>query len=118
MSAFAAVHRRRRADHEAVAGTADPSTQRPGSPRPRHSTTFHRDFVTARDAKFGLSVFLRDGDDIFQTYFTTGRGVEYASTFRALADLTPYGRGEDWEDSPRGWPQVPTHSWERLNDQY
>jgi len=101
-----------------VAGTADPSTQRPGSPRPRHSTTFHRDFVTARDAKFGLSVFLRDGDDIFQTYFTTGRGVEYASTFRALADLTPYGRGEDWEDSPRGWPQVPTHSWERLNDQY
>jgi predicted dithiol-disulfide oxidoreductase (DUF899 family) len=83
-----------------------------------HGTTFHHDFVTARGAKFGLSVFLRRGEDIFQTYFTTGRGVEYASTFRALADLTPYGRGEDWEDSPPGWPQVPTHSWERLNDQY
>jgi predicted dithiol-disulfide oxidoreductase (DUF899 family) len=83
-----------------------------------HGTTFQHDFVTARGAKFGLSVFLRHGDGIYQTYFTTGRGVEYASTFRALADLTPYGRGETWENSPHGWPQVPTHSWERLNDQY
>ncbi len=83
-----------------------------------HGTTFHHDFVTARNAKFGLSVFLRQSEDIFQTNFTTGRGVEYASTSRALADLTPYGRGEDWEDSPAGWPQVPTHSWERLNDEY
>lgn len=83
-----------------------------------YGTPFHHDFVTARGAKFGLSVFLRHDEDIFQTYFTTGRGVEYASTFRALVDLTPYGRGEEWEDSPAGWPQVPTHSWERLNDQY
>ncbi|MGI5132248.1 DUF899 domain-containing protein [Pseudonocardia sp. CA-107938] len=87
-----------------------------------YGTTFHHDFVTARGAKFGLSVFLRQDaanyTDIFQTYFTTGRGVEYAGAFRALLDLTPYGRGEDWEDSPAGWPQVPTHSWERLNFQY
>ena len=26
-----------------------------------------------------------------------------------LLDLTPYGRQEDWEDSPLGWPQRPTY---------
>lgn len=26
-----------------------------------------------------------------------------------LLDRTPYGRQEDFEDSPRGWPQKPTY---------
>jgi hypothetical protein len=28
-----------------------------------------------------------------------------------LLDLTVYGRQEEWEDSPEGWPQDPTQSW-------
>lgn len=27
----------------------------------------------------------------------------------SLLDVTPYGRQEDWEDSPKGWPQEPTY---------
>jgi predicted dithiol-disulfide oxidoreductase (DUF899 family) len=60
---------------------------------------------------FGISVFLRDdAHTVHRTYFTNGRGVEPAG-FRALLDMTPYGRQEAWEDSPTGWPQSPTHGW-------
>lgn len=63
------------------------------------------------DETFGISVFLRDdADQVYRTYFTDGRGVE-PSGFRALLDMTPYGRQEDWEDSPEEWPQSPTYGW-------
>ena len=26
-----------------------------------------------------------------------------------ILDLAPYGRQQDWEDSPPGWPQRPTY---------
>jgi len=58
---------------------------------------------------FGLSVFLRDGDDVYRTYFTRDRGVEGLTYAYSLLDVTPYGRQEDWEDSPPGWPQRPTY---------
>lgn len=67
------------------------------------------------DEEFGLSVFLRDDEHVYRTYFTTGRGVEPAG-FRHLLDLTPYGRQEEWEDSPTGWPQSPTHGWGSARD--
>jgi predicted dithiol-disulfide oxidoreductase (DUF899 family) len=67
---------------------------------------------------FGLSVLLRDGDDVFRTYFTTARGVDRLRLDFNLLDLTPYGRQEQWEDSPGGWPQDPTMSWLRLHDEY
>jgi predicted dithiol-disulfide oxidoreductase (DUF899 family) len=54
---------------------------------------------------FHLVCYLRDGDRIFETYWTTGRGVEAADNSYALMDLTVYGRQEPWEDSPDGWPQ-------------
>jgi predicted dithiol-disulfide oxidoreductase (DUF899 family) len=57
----------------------------------------------------GLSVFFRIGDEVFHTYSTYGRGVEKLSDAYALLDVTPYGRQEDWEDSPPGWPQRPTY---------
>lgn len=57
----------------------------------------------------GTSVFLRIGDDIFHTYSTFARGGEYLTNTSALLDITPYGRQEDWEDSPAGWPQRPTY---------
>jgi predicted dithiol-disulfide oxidoreductase (DUF899 family) len=67
---------------------------------------------------FGISVLLRDGDDVFRTYFTTDRGVDRLRMDFNLLDLTPYGRQEEWEDSPEGWPQSPTMSWLRLHDEY
>jgi predicted dithiol-disulfide oxidoreductase (DUF899 family) len=67
---------------------------------------------------FGLSVLLRDGDEVFRTYFTTARGVDRLRLDFNLLDLTAYGRQEAWEDSPAGWPQDPAMSWLRLHDEY
>ena len=49
--------------------------------------------------------YLRDGDRVFETCWTTRRGVEAMDYSYALMDLTVYGRQEPWEDSPPGWPQ-------------
>ena len=57
----------------------------------------------------GLSVFFRLGDDVFHTYSTYARGVESLTDAYSLLDLTPYGRQEDFEDSPPGYPQKPTY---------
>ena len=54
---------------------------------------------------FHLVCYLRDGDRVFETYWTTRRGVEAMDYSYALMDLTVYGRQEPWEDSPPGWPQ-------------
>jgi predicted dithiol-disulfide oxidoreductase (DUF899 family) len=70
------------------------------------------------DERFGLSVFLRDGDDVFRTYFTSARGVDRLRLDFNLLDLTPLGRQETWEDSPEGWPQTPPYEWWRLHDEY
>ena len=51
-----------------------------------------------------LVSYLRDGDRVFETYWTTLRGVEAMDYSYALMDLTVYGRQEPWEDSPPGWP--------------
>jgi predicted dithiol-disulfide oxidoreductase (DUF899 family) len=53
---------------------------------------------------------LRRDDGIYLTYWTTGRGDEVMSPSFGLLDMTAYGRREAWEDSPEGWPQLPTHS--------
>src|SRR3954471_8541563 len=50
--------------------------------------------------------FLRNGDRVFLTYSTTDRGNEPVNGAMALLDMTPYGRGEAWEDSPEGWPVI------------
>jgi predicted dithiol-disulfide oxidoreductase (DUF899 family) len=67
---------------------------------------------------FGLSVFLRDGDDVFRTYFTTQRGVEALGSVWTFLDLTPLGRQEEWEDSPQGYPQTKPYQWWRRHDEY
>jgi predicted dithiol-disulfide oxidoreductase (DUF899 family) len=58
---------------------------------------------------FMLSTFLRDGDKVYRTYSTTARGVDRLLFANNILDLTAYGRQEDWEDSPAGWPQHPTY---------
>jgi len=57
----------------------------------------------------GLSVFFRSDDEVFHTYSTYGRGVESLTDSYNLLDVTPFGRQEDFEDSPPGWPQRPTY---------
>jgi predicted dithiol-disulfide oxidoreductase (DUF899 family) len=57
----------------------------------------------------GLSVFFRLGRDIFHTYSAYARGVESLTNDNSLLETTPYGRQQDWEDSPPGWPQQPTY---------
>jgi predicted dithiol-disulfide oxidoreductase (DUF899 family) len=57
----------------------------------------------------GLSVFFRLGDEVFHTYSAYARGTEPLTDARALLDMTPYGRQQDFEDSPPGWPQKPTY---------
>jgi predicted dithiol-disulfide oxidoreductase (DUF899 family) len=72
-----------------------------------HGTSFTIDCGT--DGGFLLSVFLRDGDEVYRTYSTTARGVDRLLFVNNILDLAPYGRQEDWEDSPPGWPQHPTY---------
>ena len=72
-----------------------------------HGTSFSDDCGAGRG--FMLSVFLRDGEDVYRTYYTQARGVDRLLFINSFLDLTPYGRQEDWEDSPPGWPQHPTY---------
>jgi len=83
-------------------------------------TDFNADLglSTPEGETFGLSVFLRDGDDVYRTYFTNGRGVETLGPVWAFLDVTPLGRQEAWEDSPEGYPQTPPFEWWRRHDEY
>ena len=67
---------------------------------------------------FGLSVFIREGEEIFRTYFTSRRGTETLGPVWTFLDVTPLGRQEDWEDSPPGYPQGPPYDWWRRHDEY
>ena len=87
---------------------------RKGWDRPWYSSfgsDFNYDFQVTTDTgeTHGLSVFFRIDDDIFHTYSTYNRGTESLADSYRLLDVTPYGRQEDWEDSPSGWPQHPTY---------
>jgi predicted dithiol-disulfide oxidoreductase (DUF899 family) len=72
-----------------------------------HGTSFSKD-CGAGDG-FALNMFLRDGANVYRTYSTTARGVDRLLFVNNVLDLAPYGRQEDWEDSPPGWPQQPTY---------
>jgi len=63
---------------------------------------------------FHLVCYLREGDRVFETYWTKRRGVEAMDNNNALLDLTAYGRQEPWEDSPPGYPQ----EWGVFGDQH
>jgi len=75
---------------------------------------FGADMGAPPGGAFAVNVFLRDGDTAYRTWHTTGRGVEQLSHTFALLDVLPYGRQEEWQDVPEGWPQSPTYSrwWE------
>jgi predicted dithiol-disulfide oxidoreductase (DUF899 family) len=81
---------------------------------------FNFDFAVSSETSetFGLSVFIRDGEDIYRSYFTNRRGVERLGSHWTLLDLTPLGRQETWEDSPTGWPQSEPYTWWQRHDEY
>ena len=59
---------------------------------------------------FGVNVFLRDRDTVYRTWHTNGRGTEQLGHTFGLIDLLPWGRQEEWQDSPPGWPKTPTYA--------
>jgi predicted dithiol-disulfide oxidoreductase (DUF899 family) len=77
---------------------------------------FSRDFGV--EEMFGLTVFIRDGDRVFQTYFVNGRGIEEIGPVWSFLDITPLGRQEGWQEVPPGRPQGPPYEWWRLHDNY
>jgi len=81
---------------------------------------FNVDIGVTRDGEelHRVNVFLRDGDGIYYTYYTSARGTETLGSTWPLLDLTPYGRQENWEDSPAGWPQSRPYEWWRRHDEY
>jgi predicted dithiol-disulfide oxidoreductase (DUF899 family) len=81
-----------------------------------YDTSYHHDWGwTATDEsghegqRPGYSYYLlRDGKP-YLTYATTARGTEAILPVAHIMDRTAYGRQQDWEDSPQGWPQYPTY---------
>ena len=68
---------------------------------------------------FGLNVFLRDGDDVYRTYFLQhGPMVQGIGSIWSMMSLTPYGGQSDDEDAPEGWPQAPQSFWYRRHDEF
>lgn len=75
----------------------------------RSQAELERSNAAAPGERPGLSVFFRLGEAVFHTYSGYARGVESLTDAYSLLDVTPYGRQEDFEDSPPGWPQRPTY---------
>ena len=66
----------------------------------------------------GTNAFLRQGDDVFRTYFIHDRGDEALGTMWSHLDMTAFGRQEEWEDSPEGTPQTAPYEWWNYHDAY
>jgi len=85
--------------------------------------------VGRRAGMMHIVCYLRQGSSVFETYWTTIRGVEAMDNSYRLLDLTVYGRQETWENSPTGWPKQgivdtlradgrPRAQWSRLKAGY
>jgi predicted dithiol-disulfide oxidoreductase (DUF899 family) len=70
------------------------------------------------DQWHGTNAFIRDGDDVFRTYFINNRGDEAMGSTWSYLDITALGRQEEWEDSPQGYPQTKPYVWWRWHDSY
>ena len=78
-------------------------------------TTYHRDWgwtltdADGNEGRPGYSYYLLHERRPYLTYATTARGTEAILPVAHIMDRTVYGRQQDWEDSPAGWPQYPTY---------
>lgn len=74
------------------------------------NSSFGADVGAPPGGGFAVNVFLRDDEgDVYRTWHTDGRGTEQISHTFPLIDVLPYGRQEEWQDSPHGWPQGPPY---------
>jgi predicted dithiol-disulfide oxidoreductase (DUF899 family) len=103
-----------RAPESAIAGVK----ARMGWTMPWYSLTdeFDADFGVAE--WHGTNAFIRDGDQVYRTYFVNNRGDEPMGGTWSYLDITALGRQEEWEDSPEGYPQTAPYSWWRWHDAY
>lgn len=94
---------------------------------PWYSARGSADALLAGRPWFTLACYLSHQGRVFETYWTSARGFEVMAPTYGLLDMTVYGRQEEWEDSPDGWPQPwsiddvhnttdgrPTSQWSRL----
>lgn len=79
-------------------------------------TTYHYDWGWTQQNERGeegplpgYSYYLLRNGKPYLTYMTTARGTEAVLPVAHIMDRTAYGRQQDWEDSPEGWPQYPTY---------
>jgi predicted dithiol-disulfide oxidoreductase (DUF899 family) len=66
----------------------------------------------------GTNAFIRDGDEVFRTYFIDNRGDEQMGSVWNYLDITALGRQEEWEDSPEGYPKTKPYQWWNWHDEY
>lgn len=85
---------------------------------PWYTITDEFDVDFGVDEWHGHNAFIRDGEQIFRTYFINSRGDEAIGTVWSYLDMTALGRQETWEDSPEGYPQTPPYKWWNWNDSY
>jgi predicted dithiol-disulfide oxidoreductase (DUF899 family) len=91
---------------------------RMGWSTPWYTLTDDFDLDMGVDEWHGNNAFIREGDDVFRTYFINSRGDEAMGTTWSYLDLSALGRQEEWEDSPDGYPQTKPYQWWHLHDEY
>jgi predicted dithiol-disulfide oxidoreductase (DUF899 family) len=92
--------------------------ERMGWDGPWYTVTDDFDLDFDVDQWHGTNVFLREGDEVYRTYFVDARGDEALGSTWSYLDLAPLGRQESWEDSPDGYPQTGAYEWWRRHDEY
>ena len=85
---------------------------------PWYTITSDFDIDFGVDQWHGHNIFIRNGDNIYRTYFINNRGDEAMGSLWSYLDLTALGRQEKWEDSPEGYPQTDPYKWWNWHDEY
>ena len=83
---------------------------------PKSGSAFDTDFGV--DEWHGTNAFIRDGENVYRTYFINNRGDEAMGGLWSYLDITALGRQENWEDSPDGYPQSAPYEWWNWHDTY
>ncbi len=71
---------------------------RMGWTMPWYTVTSDWDVDFGVDEYHGTNAFIRDGDQVFRTYFLNNRGDEALGSTWSYLDMTALGRQEKWED--------------------
>jgi predicted dithiol-disulfide oxidoreductase (DUF899 family) len=91
---------------------------RMGWTMPWYTVTDDWDTDFGVDEYHGTNAFIRDGDQVYRTYFLNNRGDEALGSTWSYLDMTALGRQELWEDSPEGYPQSAPYNWWNWHDAY